>query len=536
MDTSQTRLTRRSLLKLAGSGALAVSAGAVLAACGGAASPTTGAGTSTSSSASTASSGAAAAKQTTATVGVVGDLNNLDPFVLSAVNFPMEENLYDQVLRLNNKVQNSPDLALSATPSTDGKSVTLKLRQGVKFDSGAVITADDVVKNFQRAKDKATGGNLYGWLQGLIRAQATAADEVVLTFPAPAPYLFDVLGMMSIIDPSDFNQLKQTAGGSGPFKLKDWVPGDHFTLVKNPSYWQSGVPLLDQVTFRVFNQPDSMVSTMQGGALDIAMAIPPASYSELKGAGFSMVKGQDAAEFYYLGFAPKEAPFNNKLVRQAIAHAVDKATMCKQVLYGLVQPIGTPFASFSPAYFSEFNDPYPFDLAKAKALLAQAGHANGVSFTIPAPNNFPELGQFAQILQADLAKIGCTVKINPMDPAQWYPILDGGTYQGNFSFAGGTQMYPTLIAGSGNFAPAHNTVWPNGTPPAAYAQGLLAANATLDPTAQKTALRQMVTSMVDECWVVPIAFRQTFFAVKKQVQGFSFGIFNQPRMAGVSIG
>lgn len=533
MDMSQNRLTRRSLLRLAGSGALALSAGAVLAACGGAASPT--AGGTPAASASPSASTSTAARQTSATVGVVGDLNNLDPFVLSAVNFPMEENLYDQLLRLNNQVQTSPDLALSATPSTDGKSVTLKLRQGVKFASGATMTADDVVKNFQRAKAKATGGNLYGWLQGLIGAQATGTDEVVLSFPAPAPYIFDVLGMMSIIDPSDFNQLKQKAGGTGPFRLKDWVPGDHFTLVKNPTYWQPGVPLLDQVTFRVFDQPDSMVSTMQGGALDIAAAIPPTNYSQLKSAGFSMVTGQDAAEFYYLGFAPKEAPFGNKLVRQAIAHAVDKATMCKQVLYGLVQPIGTPFASFSPAYFSEFNDPYPYDLAKAKALLAQAGHASGISFTIPTPNNFPELGQFAQILQADLAKIGCTVKITPMDPAQWYPILDGGTYQGNFSFAGGTQMYPTLIAGSGNFAPQHNTVWPNGTPPAAYAQGLLAANATLDPTAQKKALRQMVTSLVDECWVVPIAFRQTFFALKPQVHGFSFGIFNQPRMEGVTI-
>ncbi|HVB11436.1 MAG TPA: hypothetical protein VNM16_13860, partial [Bacillota bacterium] len=166
----------------------------------------------------------------------------------------------------------------------------------------------------------------------------------------------------------------------------------------------------------------------------------------------------------------------------------------------------------------------------------QAGHPDGISFSIPTPNNFPELGQCAQIFQADLAKIGCKLQISPMDPAQWYPILTNGTYQAIFSFAGGAQMYPTLIAASGNFAPAHNTAWPNGTPPAAYSAGLRTANATLDPTAQKTALKQMVTSLVDESWVVPVAYRQTFFALKKQVQNFTFGIFNQPRMASVTMG
>jgi peptide/nickel transport system substrate-binding protein len=531
MDLTQRPLTRRSLFALAGRGALALSAGAILAGCGGANTPTA-SGNATGGAAGPATS---AVRQTTATVGVVGDLNNLDPFVLSAVNFPMEENLYDQLLRLNNQVKSSPDLALAATPSSDGKAVTLKLRPGVRFDSGATMTADDVVKNFQRAQVKATGGNLYGWLQGLSGVEATAPDEVTLHFPAPAPQIFDVLGMMSIVDPSDFAQLKSTAGGTGPFRLKEWVPGDHFTLVKNPAYWQSGVPLLEQVTFRVFDQPDSMVSSLQGGALDIAMAVPPNSYAELQASGFQMITGQDGAEFYYLGMSPKQPPFDNQLVRQAMAHAVDKATMCKQVLYGLVKPIGTPFPKYSPAYFSEFDDPYPFDLQKAKALLAQAGYPDGISFSIPTANNFPELAQLAQILQADLAKIGCRLQINPMDPAQWYPILTGGTYQAIFSFAGGTQMYPTLIAGSGNFAPAHNTVWPGGNPPAAYAEGLRAANSTLDPAAQKKALHQMVASLVDQSWVVPVAQRQTFFALKKQVQGFTYGIFNQPRMSGVSI-
>ena len=137
----------------------------------------------------------------------------------------------------------------------------------------------------------------------------------------------------------------------------------------------------------------------------------PASTSGCKDT-FGFLEGQKGANFYYLGLSAKVPPFDNKTVRQAIAHAIDRETMVQNVLFGVGAPIMTPFPDYSPAYFPEHNEMYPYDLDKAKALLDEAGQGE-FSFTIPAPSGFPEFGKFAEILQADLAKIGVTVSISP---------------------------------------------------------------------------------------------------------------------------
>ena len=218
-------------------------------------------------------------------------------------------------------------------------------------------------------------------------------------------------------------------------------------------------------------------------------------------------------------------PFDNKTVRQAIAHAMDRETMVQNVLFGVGAPINTPFPDYSLAYVPEHNERYPYDLDQAKALLDEAGQGE-FSFTIPAPSGFPEFGRFAEILQADLAKIGVTVTIEPMDSAQWYPILIDGTYEGTFSFAGGTQLYPTRISLSSNFPGTGNVAWPDGNAPEAYATGLAEADATFDPEAQKAALMTMADSFMEEAWNLPISFRTTLFAFSPAITGLDGGVYD----------
>ena len=477
----------------------------------------------------------AARKGGALTVGVVGDLANFDAFNLFQVNYPYIENLYDQLMRLDNSGVAHPALVLDRRYSDGGRTMTLKLRKGVTYHNGDVFTAADVVSNIQRARDAKTGGNMLANMATVTGAKATAADTVVVSFSAPTAYTDDILGLLPAIDPKGYAGLKSKPAGTGPFKLAQWVPNDHYTLERNGSYWDPTRPLLDTVTFKVYADDNAMISALQGGLLDVAVAVPPRNYDQFK-SQFSFAKGQKAAEFYYLGLSAKVAPFNNRLVRQAMAYAMDRATMAKTVLYGLSGPTYTPFPSFSPAYFPEYNARFTYNLAMAKSLLAQAGHASGFEFTVPTPNNFPELGLFAQILQADLAKIGVKMNIQPMDPASWYPILVNGTYQATFSFAGGSQIYPTRITLSGNFSGSHNVAWPGGTPPAAYSAAITAADTTIDPAKQRAAFKQMVDSYVTESWNIPIAFRTTLFALKPNVKGFGWDVYNQPRFAGVSLG
>ena len=468
------------------------------------------------------------------TVGVVGDVLNFDAFNLDQVNYPYIENTYDQLMRLDNKGVAHTAIVVSRQFSNGGRRMTLKLRAGVTYQTGGVVTAADVVSNLQRARSAQTGGNMYANMATVQSVSAVGADTVVVQFTAPTPYTDDILGLMPAIDPRHYSTLKSKPAGTGPFTLAEWVPNDHLSLMKNPHYWEAGKPYLDSVTVKVYGDDSAMLSALQGGLLDIAVAIPPRAYAQFKGQ-YTIIQGQEAAEFYYLGLNPTKPPFDKREVRQAMAYAMDRATMVKSVLYGLSPVLYTPFPSFSPAYFAEYNHRFDYSLSKAKQLLAKAGYANGIEFTVPTPNNFPEMALFAQILQADLAKIGCKLTIQPMDPASWYPVLLKGTYSATFSFAGGPQIYPTRIALSNNFATSANPVWPGGTPPAAYVQAIEKADSTLDPMQQKAAFKAMVDSFVTEAWNIPIGYRVTLFALKPTVKGFGYDVYSQPRFGNVSL-
>jgi hypothetical protein len=126
------------------------------------------------------------------------------------------------------------------------------------------------------------------------------------------------------------------------------------------------------------------------------------------------------------------------------------------------------------------------------------------------------------------------VTIEPMDSAQWYPILIDGTYEATFSFAGGTQLYPTRISLSGNFPGTGNVAWPDGNAPEAYAIGLADADATFDPELQKSALKTMADSFMDEAWNLPISFRTTLFAFSNAITGLDGGVYDQLRLDQVA--
>lgn len=520
---------------------MAALAGTTLAACSSARSPSTtgasGAATTSGDTTAAASTSAAPAVSGAATgggaltVGTVGDLTNLDPFVMTFVNYPMMENVYDQFVRLDNKIKPSPAIIQEWTPSSDGLSLTLKVRQGVKYHDGSPATGADVVQCIKRAAVEATGGNQYPNWQD---ATTQGNDVVKVTLKQAASYIIPAMGFLSLIKPSAFESLKNTAGGSGPFKVKEWVPGDHLDLEKFENYWDAGKPLLDRARIRFFADEAAMVVALEGGTIDAAISLPPREYERLKGT-FTVQRGQEAANFYYLGMNPTKPPFDKKEVRQAMALALDKATMTKNVLFGISEPIATPWPSFSPGHFSEFDTKYQYNLDEAKKLRAQAGMASGFQVTIPTANSFPEFAQFGEILKASLAQIGVTVNIQQMDAAQWVPILLKGDYGAIFSFAGGTQWFPTRLTLSNNFSVTGNTVWPNGIPPKAYVDGLNKTDASFDPAAQQSAMKQAITAFMDEMWIALIAFRYTLFAMQKQVQGLGFGVYDQLRLHDATI-
>jgi len=530
----ENKVSRRSFLQ----GSMLVVAGSILAACQPSSRPTT---APTSAPAAPGSVAAATAVPPTAapptaaksggklTVGTVGDISNLDPFMMVAVNYPMMETVYDQFVRLTNDLKLQPAIVEEWTPSADGLQLKLKVRRGVKYHDGSTATADDVAKCIQRAMVAETGGHMYANWQSAQEVVATGNDSVLVTLKKPTAYLLPAMGFTSLIRPSAFSDLKKTDGGTGPFKVKEWVPNDYVDFERFGDYYVSGKPKLDSVRLKIYADPAPMIVALEAGTLDMTLSVPPSEYERLK-AKLNIVKGQDAANFYYFAMNTKKPPFDKKEVRQALAFAIDKVSMCKNVLFSISDPIDLPWPKGSLGYFQELEGRYKFDLGEAKKRLAAAGLPNGFEFKMQYQTTYPEFGQMAQIMAASLAQIGVRATLVPMDgPSFTNLYMQGDGYEATFLFAGGTQWFPTRIAASTAFRLVNNVCWPNGIPPKEYADGITACDSTLDPTAQREAMRKVATSFVEECWAVPVAFRYDLFGLQKYVQGFGYGVFDQPR-------
>jgi ABC-type transport system substrate-binding protein len=544
------RLTRRSFLR--GAAGLGVSAG-LLAACAPAASSPTAAPPKPAEAPKPAESKPAAPAATTApaakpaekpaeaakpaeskpgaakrggtlTLGMPNDFLTFDPFNLAAAHYTYAQNFYDTLIRYDQKLTPLPGLAEKWTISPDGTAVTLNLRKGVKFHSGKELVAEDVVKNFEKAADKDRGFNMLPAVAGVEGVKADDAGTATITFKRVSPEITDLLQTISIIDPGGMDALKTRAAGSGPFKFAEWAPGDRTVAERFGDYWGQPAPHLDRVIFKVFTDSDAMVAALQSGVIDLCVSLPTKDVARLSN-DFNLVRGLGPST-YEVRVNGTKPPFDKKEARQALIYAIDRKGVVDNVLFGVSQPTVLPFSTASPAYDASLAAKYPFDLNKAKELLAQAGVTNGRAEAIVLPQ-FPELPAIAQILKDDLAKIGFELELVVLDSTEYYRRLLGGEFQLAPSFSGNTQKYPTRIALNSIYRPANNPVWGDNVPKA-YVDALNEANGTIDPAKQKAAFQKLSAALLDEAWVVSIAYRENVFGLAKHVKGFDFTVDDMP--------
>jgi peptide/nickel transport system substrate-binding protein len=467
----------------------------------------------------------------TITVGMPNDWVTFDPHHLGFAHFTLQQNLYDNLTRYDANLKPLPGLAEKWAVAPDGQSVTLTLRKGVKFHSGKEMVSADVVKNFEKAADKDRGWNMYPAVANVAEVTAPDAGTVLIKFKKVSPEVFDLLQAMAIIEPAAMDSLKNRGSGTGPFKFVEWVPGDHTTLDRNTAYWGQGTPWADRVVFKVFSDSDAMVAALQSGICDLIIAVPPKDTARL-GREFNMVRGTPGALTYEIRVSPKP-PFDKKEARQALHFAIDRQGVVNNVLFGVSEPTVLPFSKNSPAYDRSVAAKYSFDLKRAKELLEKAGVAGGKAECLTMPQ-FPELPAISQILKADLAKIGFTLDIVVVDNTLYYKRLLGGDFQICPSFSGNTQKYPTRVALNSIYRMVDNPVWGNEVPKA-YVDAINEANGTIDPAKQKAAFGRLNAAILDEAWVISIAYRQSVFGLAKHVDGFAFTIDDMAVLEGVSM-
>ena len=459
----------------------------------------------------------------TLTAAIQTDLPNVDAHFNSPAAYDALWVAFDRLIYLDNKLQPQPMLAESWDVAPDYKRITFHLRKGVQFTTGRELTSDDVKYNLLRVRDPKVGGG--GWVSFSNWWTIDTPDKYTITLSSDTsrPLVFDNLETFNIIDQvtAEGPDAKSQVVGTGPFMLKEWVQGDHITLVKNPNYWQSGRPYLDTIQYKILRDAQTMVSQFEAGSLDMVLNPPLRDIGRLKtDPKYQAVTNPNTGRYYTAGWNVGNSPLNNKQVRQALNYAMNRQRFADSILLGLSRPITLPWIAGSPAYQDDKANFFKFDLDKARSLLSQAGVGPFTIEYLISPN-FPELADFGQIYQADLATIGVTATIKQADSAAFFSAINNRTYPGMYAITTArANLAPGItILSTQGFNPDQNN---EGFSSAAYSQLANGIATETDPQKQKQLYSQLNDLLVDEAFAVAIASASPSMLLKSNVQGLDY--------------
>lgn len=394
------RTPRRSV-RLAAIGILAVGA-LVLTACTGSADPQP-------------TSGGKIDTNATLTVGLVLEPDNLDIRHTSgaALEQILVDNIYEGLVSRtqDNKVEDR--LASSHEISADGLTYTFTLHDGITFHDGTPLTSADVVSSYETVKTDATvQGNTEFSGVASISAPDEKTVQIVLARP-DQDFLFNLTGPAGLVfKAGDTTDLKTAENGTGPFVLKNWTKGAAITFDRAEKYWGEK-PKLAEVVFQYIPDFTAGVNAALDGSVDVLTAVDPNLVSQLKDTGdFTITTGQ-TTDKATLAFNNAKAPLNDKRVREALRLAIDHKALVEAV--GAGQTLYGPIPELDPGY-EDLSKLVPYDPAKAKELLKEAGHQTlDLTLTIPAFYGTT----VAQVLVSDFAKVGISLKVDRVEFPTW---------------------------------------------------------------------------------------------------------------------
>ena len=372
----------------------------------------------------------ALAAKDTLVLGMVLEPPSLDPTsaAAAAIGEVVHYNILEGLTKIEVDGRVTPLLAEGWTETPDGATYTFRLRKGVRFSDGSPLDAEAVKFSFERAKaEGSTNKAKKAVFDNISRVTVVDPHTVILTLDRADPMLPFRLGENTavILHPKTAAQAATQPVGTGPYVLAEWKKGSSITLSARPDARVK--PAIRRVSFRIINDPAAQVAALLAGDIDgMPRFQSPQAVKQFEADKRFVVQKGSTAGKGQLTINNKRKPFDDVRVRRAIAHAIDRQAFIDGVLEGLGRPIGSHFAPTDAGYV-DLTGLYPYDPAKAKALLKEAGVATPlkVTLTLPPPQYARKGGE---VVAAMLAKVGVEAKIENVEWAQWL----SGPFKGNF--------------------------------------------------------------------------------------------------------
>ena len=365
----------------------------------------------------------------TATIALESELRTLDPLDSSLlVEREVYYNMYDSLFTIDPTTTIKPGL-VKTWDTSDPLNYKFTLQSGIKYHDGTAVNGASVKANIDRYKTTANSKRKSD-LASVKSVEVTDDTHVIFHLAKPNATLLATLvdraGMMLSMDAvtkggQNFS-LAPLGAGSGPFQFVEWKRNDHLTLKKNPSYWKSGLPYLDGLTYKAIPDVNAIVAALKTGDADIARTVGAKDVASIKADSNFIYKDMPGVGFNGIELNAGAPPFNDPAKRQAVATAIDRYSILKNinfnigvVAYGPIPPSSWAFDATEKIY--DKADP-----AKAKSI------ATGFTFTYKTTSD-PVLQQLAQLIQSQLAAAGITMQIQTEEFAAYQQECQNHQFQ-----------------------------------------------------------------------------------------------------------
>jgi peptide/nickel transport system substrate-binding protein len=451
-------------------------------------------------------------------VGIAQDLDDsLDPYQMTAAGTrEVMFNVFEGLVKPDSDGNYVRAVASDYDVSEDGLTYTFTLRDGVVFHNGETCTTDDVLYSFETCAATSVTSAVVEALSA-VTDYSVEGNDITLTLSAPNPDFLSYVASVYIV-PKDYADQATQPVGTGPFKFVSRSVQENVILERNQDYYGQGASL-DKVTYKIYEDNTALFTALDSGALDLVAHLSSDQVNNLTN-GYTVLEGtMNLVQAIYLNNAV--APFDNELVRQALCYAVDVDAMLELTADGHGTKVGSSmYPAFGKYFDASLADAYPYDVEKAKELLAQAGYTDGFTFTIKVPSNYQPHVNTATVLVEQLKQVGVNAEIQLVDWETWLNDV-----YGNRDFEATVVGFDSsILAASGMLARwvsdnGKNMINYNNPE---YDQTYAAAQATTDDAEQTQLYKKCLEILSDTAANVYLQDMADFVAINPGLEGFQF--------------